>query len=227
MYDMYDMILCINVHWLLTSYVYSIAECTVETDLTGSSGNCTPYKGMMTAWVTKPLIRRHLSGESEKLYTSIENFSNSYTNYGGVLAIKYIGTRDDDVVQETEAMKFMDEGERDASSSSSSSMPPGVIVGIAFAVVALLAILALVAKKYRNKKVATEKREAKNIVNDALFMIDDDGNDAYDMKAVNDRDVISVATEDYTYDDTVAGSGTIDSNPSADEPQEAGFEVNL
>lgn len=161
------------------------------------------------------------------LYTSIENFSNSYTNYGGVLAIKYIGARDEQVVQETEAMKFMDDGQRDASSSSSSSMPPGVIAGVAFSIVAILAILALVAKKFRNQKEATEKREAKNIVNDALFMIDDDENDTYDMKAVNDRDVVSVATEDYTYDDTVAGSGTIDSNQSEDEPKETGFEVNL
>merc|ERR1712071_265107 len=104
---------------------------------------------------------------------------------------------------------------------SSSSMGPGAIAGIAVSsLVALLAILALVAKKRRNRKNAEVNEKSRNIVDDALFMSDDDE----DLKEVNDDASKSSAdTEDYTYDGTLPSSGTFESEGEPDD--EAGFEV--
>ena len=174
---------------------YFSAEC-IDEALTASS-SCTPMNGKITAWISKPSVLSESSVTERGIYSTIEEYSNSYTNYGGVLAISYIGTpRPETEIVKQEAIKNdVSEG----ATLSSHSMPPAAIVGIAIAsvVFALLTILALVAKKKRKEKI-TEKNRARNIVNDALFMIDDDDNVVVEMSST--KDDTSVVTEDYTYD---------------------------
>ena len=172
----------------------STAECMDEA-LTASS-SCTPMNGKMTAWISKSSVLSESSVTESDIYSTIEEYSNSYTNYGGVLAISYIGTRPETEIVKQEAIKNdVSEG----ATLSSHSMPPAAIVGIAIAsvVFAMLAILALVAKKKQKEKIA-EKNRARNIVNNALFMIDDDDNIVVEMSST--KDDTSVVTEDYTYD---------------------------
>lgn len=203
-------------------------ECMVaKDDLTDSSSNCTPFNGKMTAWVSNSLIRRrnlsskprHLS--ETDLYDAIEEYSNSYTNEDGVLAISYIGNRLDDteVLIQTSILHN--------NTSNSRTLSNGGIAGIAVvSLLALLGMLALVAKKRREKKNA-EKMEARNIVNNALFMIDDE---IEEVKMVPVRDDASVATEDYTYDNTVGADSSFESGGSSNDESfvsEAGFEVKL
>ena len=175
-------------------YYSSTAECMDEA-LTASS-NCKPMNGKMTTWISKSSVLSESSVTESDIYSTIEEYSNSYTNYGGVLAISYIGTRPETEIVKQEAIKNdVSEG----ATLSPHSMPPAAIVGIAFAsvVFAMLAILALVAKKKRKEKIA-EKNRARNIVNNALFMIDDDDNIVVEMSSTKDDS--SVVTEDYTYD---------------------------
>jgi len=213
---------------LLISCVSSfLAECTVDVDdLTSSSSNCTPINGKMTAWISNTLIRRrslvtrHLS--ETDLYDAIEEYSNSYSSDDGVLAISYIGDRLDDADQLIQTSVLLD------NTSNSRTLSNGGIAGIA--VVSLLALfgIALVAKKRREKKNA-EKREARNIVNDALFMIDDEIEEVK-MVSPSVRDDTSVATEDYTYDNTVGEDSSFESGGSSNDESfvsEAGFEVKL
>lgn len=199
-------------------------ECVVNVDSI-ESPNCTPINGYMTAWVSET-VRRRLS-ESD-IYSVIENYSNTYAT-DTVLAVSYIGTRD---VPEAQApiidKAIQDDGNTEDLVLSSSTMAPGTIAGIAVAsVVALLAILALVVKKRRDRKNAEKIATSRNIVNDALFMIDEDE----ELKVVNDEasNTGSVNTEDYTYDETIAPSGTFESGgPSECDPSdEAGFEVSV
>jgi len=180
----------------------------------------------MTAWISNTLIRRrslvtrHLS--ETDLYDAIEEYSNSYSSDDGVLAISYIGDRLDDADQLIQTSVLLD------NTSNSRTLSNGGIAGIA--VVSLLALfgIALVAKKRREKKNA-EKREARNIVNDALFMIDDEIEEVK-MVSPSVRDDTSVATEDYTYDNTVGEDSSFESGGSSNDESfvsEAGFEVKL
>ena len=205
-----------------------LAECMVEVDnLTDSSSNCTPMNGKMTAWISNSLIRRrglvtrHLS--EADLYDSIEEYSNSYTTDEGVLAISYIGNRLDDVDALIQTSVLLD------NTSNPRTLSNGGIAGIAVvSLLALLGMLALVAKKRRERK-NTEKMEARNIVNDALFMIDDEIEEVK-MVSPSARDDASVATEDYTYDNTVGADSSFESGGSSNDDSfvsEAGFEVKL
>ena len=181
----------------------------------------------MTAWVSNSLIRRrslaseprHLS--ETDLYDAIEEYSSSYTNEDGVLAISYIGDR----LDETDAL--VQTSVLHNNTPNSRTLSNGGIAGIAVvSLLALLGMLALVAKKRREKK-NTEKMEARNIVNDALFMIDDE---IEEVKNVPVRDDASVATEDYTYDNTVGADSSFESGGSSNDDSfvsEAGFEVKL
>lgn len=182
--------------------------------------------GKMTAWVSNSLIRRRtLTSEPRHisetdLYDSIEEYSNSYTNDDGVLAIHYIGDRLDETEVLIQTSVLHD------NTSNSRTLSNGGIAGIAVvSFLAMFGVLALVAKKRREKK-NTEKKEARNIVNDALFMIDDE---IEEVKNVPVRDDASVATEDYTYDNTVGADSSFESGGSSNESfvSEAGFEVKL
>jgi len=216
---------------LLISCVSSfLAECTVDVDdLTSTSSNCTPINGKMTAWVSNTLIRRrsltskprHLS--ETDLYDAIEEYSNSYTNDEGVLAISYIGDRLDDTDALIQTSVLLD------NTSNSRTLSNGGIAGIAVvSLLALLGMLALVAKKRRERKNA-KKMEARNIVNDALFMIDDEIEEVK-IASPSVRDDASIATEDYTYDNTVGADSSFESGGSSNDDSfvsEAGFEVKL
>ena len=187
-YDMFLIDVC--AHVICTTLL--TAECMDEA-LTASS-SCTPMNGKMTAWISKSSVLSESSVTESDIYSTIEEYSNSYTNYGGVLAISYIGTPETEIVKQEAIKNDVSEG----ATLSSHSMPPAAIVGIAFALAfALLTILALVAKKKRKEKI-TEKNRARNIVNNALFMIDDDDNVVVEMSST--KDDTSVVTEDYTYD---------------------------
>ena len=188
-YDMFLIDVC--AHVICTTLL--TAECMDEA-LTASS-SCTPMNGKMTAWISKSSVLSESSVTESDIYSTIEEYSNSYTNYGGVLAISYIGTPETEIVKQEASKNDISEG----AALSSHSMPPAAIVGIAIAsvVFALLTILALVAKKKRKEKI-TEKNRARNIVNNALFMIDDDDNVVVEMSST--KDDTSVVTEDYTYD---------------------------
>lgn len=178
------------------------------------SSSCTPINGFMTAWVSKA-DRRRLS--QTEIYDVIEEFSNTYTN-DEVLAVSYIGTRRGAPVID-KAIK--DDGYRnDLASASPTAMAPGAIAGIAIAsVLALFAVLALIAKKRKDRKNAAEANQM-SIVDDALFMSDDQ--DDYDLKNINDdTSRSSVNTEDHTYDESISPSAT--GEASADD----GLEVVL
>ena len=195
--------------------------------LPDSSSNCTPMNGKMTAWISNSLIRRrsltskprHLS--ETDLYDAIKQYSNSYTNEEGVLAITYIGDQLDETDALIQTSVLLD------NTSNSRTLSNGGIAGIAVvSLLALLGMLALIAKKRRERK-NTEKREARNIVNDALFMIDDE---IEEVKTTPVRDDASVATEDYTYDNTVGADSSFESGGSSNDESfvsEAGFEVKL
>jgi len=188
-------------------------------------------KGKMTVWVSNSLIRRrslaseprHLS--ETDLYDAIEEYSNSYTTHeDGVLAISYIGDRLDDADQLIQTSVLLD------NTSNSRTLSNGGIAGITVvSLLALLGMLALVAKKRRERKNA-EKTEARNIVvNDALFMIDDEI-EQVKIASPSVRDDTSVATEDYTYDNTVGADSSFESSGSSNDESfvsEAGFEVKL
>ena len=156
------------------------------------------------------------------LYDAIEEYSNSYTNDEGVLAITYIGDRSDDTDALIQTSVLLD------NTSNSRTLSKGGIAGIAVvSLLALFGMLALVAKKRRERK-NEEKLEARNIVNDALFMIDDEIEEVKTSPV--SRDDASVATEDYTYDNTVGADSSFESGGSTNDDSfvsEAGFEVKL
>jgi len=197
------------------------AECIMDTE------NCTPMNGAMTAWVYESDERR-LS--ESNIYAIIEGYTNSYKTTDGVLGMSYIGTRPDlseaaaPFIEKATKDDERDHGQHDDLATSSGAMGPGAIAGIAVAsIVALIAILALVAKKSRDMKNAkVNARSARSIVDEAMFMSDDDD----ELKEVNDDASKSSAdTEDHTYDGTLPSSATFESEGEPDD--EAGFEVKL
>ena len=194
----------------------------VDIDTAGESV-CSPMNGFMTAWVSEPDDGRRLS--EADLYAVIEKYTMAYNTEGSVLAISYIGTRPDGI--STAEAPFIDkaikdDGQRDDLASGSTSMSPGAIAGITVgSLLALLAVLAMVAKKRKDKRNKERQEMSRNIVDEALFMSDDEDEA---MKVVKD-DVASVHTEDYTY---VTETGTFASREEAEEhTDEAGFEVKL
>ena len=209
--------------WFLLTYLVFILHIICYPaceDTTDSTGDCTAINGYMTAWVSTSSGRRHLS-ESE-VYNAIEQFSNSYSNNAaGIRSVNYVGTRQANAPVIDKAIS--NGGEQEDLVPASSGIGAGAAAGIGIAVVALLFILALITarvvkKRSEMKREAAEAREM-SIVDNALFMIDEEE----DMKEI--RDDVSVAeTEDYTHDGTIAQSRTFDSEaPSEDE----GYEVQL
>lgn len=142
--------------------------CEVDVDSIEKS-KCNPMNGYMTAWVSDS-DNRHLS--EADIYTAIENYSNNYATDGEVLAVSYIGTRHPDghIINCT----------------TSNSLTYAEIAGIVFISVgalALISVLALNAKKRRDRKNAVKRQLS--IVTKALFMIDDD-EEVFEAVKVND-----------------------------------------
>lgn len=186
--------------------IISTAECNLG-DTSIESSDCTPMNGFMTAWVAKSDERR--LSETE-IYNVIETYSNSYANdEKGVLSVSYIGIREPAI---------------DKATAPSSTLGPGAAAGISIAGIVLLSILALIAKKRRdrNKSVEEVERSSSSVVNDALFMIDDEE----EMKEVpDDASKSSACTEDHTtFDGSLMQSATFESE---DQSHSEGFEVKL
>jgi len=192
-----------------------IDACMVNIDSVLGS-KCTPMKGYMTAWVQTEEEIRRLTLEAS-VYDVIENFSKAYTT-DDVLAISYISTHPDDETPVIE--KVVSEGVHVDSSAQRStgsplSLSPGAIVGIATSVFALMAVLAVVAKKRLKLRKKGEEKKATSLVIDQAFFMDDDDMDIRITK--NDFETgsrgASVATEDYTVqtDVEVEPSSTFDS----------------
>jgi len=207
-------------------------ECVSNVDSIESS-SCTPINGYMTAWVSNSEeVRRRLS--QRDIYSIIEKYSDSYTNSDGVLAVSYIGTRPEEDASKGAVLIVSSSTKNDGNpkdlAASSNTMSPGVIAGVSVAsIFALLAILAMVIKNHRNRRDADDEALSLEIVNDALFMENDD--DEF-LKVVNDDSASSTGsddTEDYAYAETIAPSGTFESvDPSECGPSdEVGFEVSV
>lgn len=208
--------------WFLLTYLVFILHIICYpacNDTTDSTGDCTAINGYMTAWVSTSSGRRHLS-ESD-VYNAIEEFTNSYSNNAaGIRSVNYVGTRQANAPVIDKAIS--NGGEQADLVPASSGIGAGAAAGIGIAVIALLAILALITarivKKRRDmKREAAEAREM-SIVDNALFMIDEEE----DMKEIRD-DVSAAETEDYTLDGSIVQSRTFDS----EAPSEDGFEVQL
>mmetsp|Transcript_25787 Transcript_25787/g.54519 ORF Transcript_25787/g.54519 Transcript_25787/m.54519 type:complete len:384 (+) Transcript_25787:228-1379(+) len=196
-------------------------ECEMDTDSIDAT-KCIPMNGYMTAWVSKTDDRRLAQSN---IYAVIENYSKNYSA-NGVLGISYIGTRPD-VPPPFIDKATKDDGNRDDLASNPTKMSPGAIAGIVIgSLIVLIAILALIArmKKRRDRKEA-EVRE-KTVVDQALFMIDEDDYYDEDMKeGKDDESECSITTEEHTHDDTIPSCNTFESEG---EPSgEGGIEVKM